>query len=240
MSGVAATEKRAGARRAGRTGRPPRELAGEVDTRILDAAQRVFLDRGLAGASIDEIAAVAGSGKPTIYARFPGKEALYAAVVIRNVDEKIVRFKSYAPTGTTMEERLTSVAANLLHWALAGDTVDLMRLTIAEGRRFPDLANRVHHMARQRGEDAAAQLLREAAQADAAGAVSAFAPDRLAATTRFFIDLVFFPLILRALMGEKLKPLRAEIEPQVAARVRFFLAGCQHGGIISDAPSADM
>jgi AcrR family transcriptional regulator len=239
MGSVAVTEKRAGARRAGRSGRPPRELAGEVDARILDAARRVFLDRGLGGASIDEIATVASCGKPTIYARFPGKEALFAAVVTRNVDANIARFKSFVPTGATMEDRLTGVAAHLLHWTLGGDTVDLMRLSIAEARRFPDIASRVHRMARQRGEEAAAQLLREAAQSDAAGAVPAFAPDRLAMTTRFFIDLVFFPLILRALMGEERKSLRAEIESQVAARVRFFLAGCQHGGVISVAQSAE-
>jgi AcrR family transcriptional regulator len=37
----------------------------------LDAARRVFLERGLAGASIDEIAKLACAGKPTIYAGFP-------------------------------------------------------------------------------------------------------------------------------------------------------------------------
>ena len=66
-----------------RSGRPPRALAGEVEERILDAARKVFLERGLEGASIDEIADVAHAGKPTIYARFPGKEALFAAVMLR-------------------------------------------------------------------------------------------------------------------------------------------------------------
>ena len=66
-----------------RFGRPPKELAGEVDTRILDAARKVFLERGFEGASIDEIVEVARSGKPTIYARFHGKRALFTAVVTR-------------------------------------------------------------------------------------------------------------------------------------------------------------
>ena len=74
-----------------RIGRPPQELAGEVDARILDAARRVFLERGLDGASIDEIAEAARAGKPTIYARFPGKEALFTAVVMRNVAANIAR-----------------------------------------------------------------------------------------------------------------------------------------------------
>ena len=70
---------------AGRVGRPPRESAGEVDERILGAARRVFLERGLAGASIDEIASIARAGKPTIYARFSNKKALFAAVMLSNV-----------------------------------------------------------------------------------------------------------------------------------------------------------
>src|ERR1700734_4400041 len=86
----AVVEKRSKARHAGRTGRPPRERSGEVDARILDAAKRVFFDRGLAGASMDEIASLAGAGKPTIYARFPNKEALFTAVVMRDLEHTVI------------------------------------------------------------------------------------------------------------------------------------------------------
>jgi AcrR family transcriptional regulator len=232
MNKTAVREKRATPRRAARAGRPPRELAGEVDARILDAARRVFLERGLAGASIDEIASLASAGKPTIYARFPGKEALFAAVVIRNVDRNIARFASDPPSGAAIDERLASVAANLLHWALGGDTVDLMRLGIAEARRFPDLASHVHRMARQRGEEAVGLLLAEAAaQSEMLGALPAFAPVGLATTTRFFVDLVFMPLIMQALFGTKLKLLQAQIRPHVTRSVAFFLAACRNGGV---------
>ena len=68
-----------------RPGRPRREFAGEVEERILDAASKVFLERGFDGASIDEIAVEAHAGKPTIYARYPGKEALFSAVLARKI-----------------------------------------------------------------------------------------------------------------------------------------------------------
>jgi len=213
-----------------RSGRPPRELAGEVDARILDAAREVFLERGLAGASVDEIARLACAGKPTIYARFPTKEALFAAVVMRSVADKIARFESYVPIGKTIEERLASVGATVLHWVLAGDTVGLMRLGVAEARRFPDLASSVHRMAHERGTEAVARLLAEVAQSDKFGTLSAFAPERLATTTRFFQDLVLMPVVIRALFGEQLEALRAEVEPHVARTVAFFLAACRHGG----------
>jgi AcrR family transcriptional regulator len=233
MNKTAVMEETVLPRRAARAGRPPRELAGEVDARILDAARRVFLERGLAGASIDEIASLACAGKPTIYARFPGKEALFAAVVIRNVEHNTARFANDPPGGATIDERLVTVAASLLHWALGGDTVDLMRLGIAEARRFPGLASHVHRMARQRGEEVVGRLLAEAAtQSDALGALAAFAPDRLAATTRFSIDQVFMPLIVQALFGAKLEILHAQIRPHVTRSVAFFLAACRNGGVI--------
>jgi AcrR family transcriptional regulator len=229
MRRVVATEENFAVRPPVRSGRPPRELAGEVDARILDAAREVFLERGLAGASMDEIASLARAGKPTIYARFPTKEALFTAVVMRSVTDKIARVETYVPTGETIEERLASVGETILHWALVGDTIGLMRLAIAEARRFPDLASSVYRMARERGREAVARLLGEVAQSDESGALSAFAPERLATTTPFFRDLVLMPLIMRALFGEKLDALCAEIGPHVARTVAFFLAACRQG-----------
>jgi AcrR family transcriptional regulator len=231
MRKVPATAERLGKRRGGRIGRPPRERAGEVDTRILNAARRVFLERGLAGASIEEIAERACAGKPTIYARFPGKEALFTAVVMRNVATNIARFENYVPTGASIEDRLASLGAAVLHWLLVGDTVGLMRLSISEARRFPDLASSVHRMARGRGLEAVGRLLAEAAQSAELGNLPAFAPQRLATTAEIFVDLVVLPLLLRALHGEKLKSLCAEVEPHVARSVAFFIAACRDGGV---------
>src|ERR1700738_4870141 len=138
-------------RAAVRFGRPPKELAGEVDARILDAARKVFLERGFEGASIEEIAEAARSGKPTIYARFPGKEALFAAVVMQSVAANVARLEAYTPTGATIEQRLESVAVTVLEWILLSDSIGLLRVAIAEAPRFPDLASSVYAMTRARG-----------------------------------------------------------------------------------------
>jgi AcrR family transcriptional regulator len=214
-----------------RFGRPPKELAGEVEARILEAARRVFLERGFEGASIEEIAEVARSGKPTIYARFANKEALFAAVVKRGVLTRIEQFKAEVPSGPTIEGRLAKLAQAVLQWILAGNNIGLMRLAIAESRRFPDLAASVSAMARERGAQSVMQLLAEMAQIDELRALPAFGPERIAATTRFFIDLVILPLLMRALLGEKLEQLHAEIEPHVARSVAFFFAAAMHGGV---------
>ncbi len=215
-------------RRMVRRGRPPQQLAGEVETRILDAARHVFLEHGLAGASMDEIAALARAGKQTIYARFAGKEALFAEVVRRNVATVTAQLEGHIPASGPIEHRLASVAMTVLHWALVGNTVDLMRVGIAEATRFPELAIRVHRMAHELATESVARLLRVAAQSDELGTLPAFAPERLPTTARFFLSLVFLPLVLRALYGEKLETLRAEIEPHVARAIPFFLAACRH------------
>jgi AcrR family transcriptional regulator len=149
-----------------RSGRPPRALAGEVEERILDVARKVFLERGFEGASVDEIADVARAGKPTIYARFPGKEALFGAVMAQKVRENTGSFERITPIGATLDERLASIATAILHKVLAAETVGLCRVTIAEARRFPDLAASVHRMARERTSEAVARLLGELPESD--------------------------------------------------------------------------
>jgi AcrR family transcriptional regulator len=224
--------KKASARRAAvRFGRPPKELAGEVDARILTAARKVFVERGFEGASIDEIAEVARSGKPTIYARFGDKRALFTEVVTRDVVSRITEFKTEVPTGATIEERFTSAAITLLHWGIDSDRIGLMRLAVAEARRFPDLAAKVSRTARELSTELGVRLLGELTQSGELGSLPAFAPERLATTARFFLDLVAVPMLLRALFEVNLKTLDAEIDSHVARSVAFFLAACRHGGV---------
>jgi AcrR family transcriptional regulator len=216
-------------RAAVRFGRPPKELAGEVDARILDAARKIFLELGFEGASIDEIAEVARSGKPTIYARYRDKRALFTEVVTRDILSRITEFKSEVLTGATIEERLTSAAITLVHWGF--DRIALMRLAVAEARRFPDLASNVSRTARDLSTELGVRLLGELAQSDQLSSLPAFAPERLATTARLFLDLVAVPMLLRALFEVNLKVLDAEIEAHVARSVAFFLAACRNGGV---------
>ena len=117
MNGLkgASVRSRASRRAKVRQGRPPKGLVGEVDERILSAARKIFLARGFEGASIDEIALVARAGKPTIYARFGDKRALFTTVVTRDVLCRIATFSTAVPRDGTIDERLTSIADALLH-----------------------------------------------------------------------------------------------------------------------------
>jgi AcrR family transcriptional regulator len=217
-----------------RLGRPPREYASEVEERILDAARLMFLERGLNGASMGEIARLARAGKTTIYARFPNKEALFVAVGMRNATKLTSRFDNDSLAGSTLEERLVNLAANFLKRFLVDDVIDFMRLSTTEVRHFPDLA-KFGRLAREHGTQTIGQILAEIAASEPTAAFPAFAADRLAATTLFFVDLVVARFLLRAMFGEDLTHLRAEIDDHVARTVPFFLAACR--GIEADCGS---
>jgi AefR-like transcriptional repressor, C-terminal domain len=153
-------------------------------------------------------------------------------VLTRSVLSRIEQLKAEeVPTGGSIEERLAKVAVMILEWVLSSNHVGMMRLAVGEARRFPDLAAQVGTMARARGGEALAQILPELAQSDELAALPAFAADQLATTARLFIELTLLPMLLRALLGEELASLRAEIGTHVTLRVAFFLAGCRHLGV---------
>jgi AcrR family transcriptional regulator len=196
----------------------------------LEAARRVFLENGLPGASIDEIARRAHAGKPTIYARYPTKEALFAAVIMHNATHVQAQFADEPPTGNTVEERLVSLGITILKRLLTGDTIDFMRLSATEARRFPGLVN-VGRKVREKATQAATKVLREIASSDEIAAFPGLAPERLEINTHFFLDLVVSRFMLRALLGEPPQPLHAQIETHVSQGVAFFLAACRGSAI---------
>jgi AcrR family transcriptional regulator len=125
-------------------GRPPKDFAGDVQVRILDAAQQLFSKKGFRSASIDDISELAPAGKPTIYAHFPSKEALFAAVVARTING-LTDFEGFTPAGRTIQQKLTNLGIDIVERFIE-DTMDLTRATIAEARRFAESRN-VHDAA---------------------------------------------------------------------------------------------
>ncbi len=63
------------------TQRAQQARAHDRRDRILDAALRVFAARGYHAASVDEIAAEAATSKGGVYFHFPGKQALFLALL---------------------------------------------------------------------------------------------------------------------------------------------------------------
>jgi AcrR family transcriptional regulator len=208
-----------------RLGRPPKDLAGDVKTRILDAAQQVFLKRGYQSASLDEIAEVAPASKPTIYAHFQGKEALFGAVVARVLDG-LTNFEGFEPKGRTVPDKLASLGIEVVERFIE-ETIGVTRATIAEADRFPALSRHVHETGRDRAAAAVSHVLSDTTQVLSRDPKGPFTAKRSVATAQIFMDLILLPMLMRALMGEGAKELRRELPAFARERVNFFLAACE-------------
>lgn len=69
-----------------RTSRPRRE---QVRTRVLEAAAAVVAERGLAGATLDQVAATAGFTKGAVYSNFASKDELFLALLQAQVSARV-------------------------------------------------------------------------------------------------------------------------------------------------------
>jgi AcrR family transcriptional regulator len=58
-------------------------------THLLDAAERIFVERGFHAASIDDVAAAAGFTKGAVYSNFRNKEDLFIALVDRRWEQQL-------------------------------------------------------------------------------------------------------------------------------------------------------
>ena len=79
----------------------------EITTKILEAGLEAFRDHGFKGASLSAIADLAGVSRPTIYARFENKEALFVEVTRHVFDACIAQARDVLAQGLPLEETLS-------------------------------------------------------------------------------------------------------------------------------------
>src|SRR4051794_8326504 len=95
--------------------KPKRRLRADAQRnrlRILEAAEKVFAERGL-GVTMDDIADAAGVGVGTVYRRFPEKADLIDAIFEQRIDE----IAGLAEQGREMDDPFAGLAFFLEHAA---------------------------------------------------------------------------------------------------------------------------
>ncbi|MGD9668595.1 MAG: TetR/AcrR family transcriptional regulator [Hyphomicrobiaceae bacterium] len=130
-----------------RGGRPRRSAADAEAKRqrILKAALEVFSRHGFEAARLDEVARKAGVAKGTLYLYYPNKQAMFEALVRSSVEPllddlaAVVRQQACPP-----EELLENIFALFRREILETERRLIIRLIIAEGPRFPKIAEFYH------------------------------------------------------------------------------------------------
>ncbi len=89
---------------------------------VLDAALRLFAERGYRGTSMEAVATAAGVTKPVVYECFPGKEPLFRALLEREEQRLLDAVEAAMPSAPPLddvEELLRAGLAALLTAAAA-------------------------------------------------------------------------------------------------------------------------
>ena len=100
-----------------------------------------FIARGFAATRLDDIAKRAGVAKGTIYLHFEDKEALFQELVRTSLVPLIGRLAAPPPAGETVRAVLESFAQTFANEVVSTRRGDIVRLIIAEGARFPSVAD---------------------------------------------------------------------------------------------------
>jgi AcrR family transcriptional regulator len=114
---------------------------------IIGAAERVFARHGVEKASVTDIVREARVGRATFYKSFANKEAVFQAVLEREIGEMIVEVRAAVARATDTRGRLK--AALLTHTFLIRENVNVYRVTMDSLAEMIPLSiwhGRIRHM----------------------------------------------------------------------------------------------
>ena len=89
-----------------------KERQARTRRRLVDAAAHVGARRGLAAASLDEVAQVAGYTKGAVYANFASKEELFLAVLDERFAERLAQIERLFGSDTDPAVQAAEVGAD--------------------------------------------------------------------------------------------------------------------------------
>lgn len=184
---------------------------------ILDAAQVLFAERGIDGAPIEAIAARSGVSKVTVYSHFGDKQAIFDALLERELERLSERISKATETDGPLAQRLVSFGEELVRGMTESCHLALDRTVALESQRNPELGRRFFADGPGRVQQIMGRLLAEAQERHEIGAGD---PEVMA---QDLMSLWFgYHAIERRFCGGCL-PDAAELHSRVAHAVRVFL-----------------
>lgn len=183
---------------------------------ILEGAREAFLAQGFDGASMNDVARVAGVSKGTLYVYFPSKEALFVALVR---ETKARQAERLAELSDDLEpaETLRRFGVSLLEVLSTPESIAQVRTILGVVAKFPQVGRAFYEAGAAHGVEKLAAYLAAETQR---GRLRT--PEPVIAATQF-LDLCKSGLFARLLFGLAETLPRAEIEAGVARAVAAFM-----------------
>ena len=100
-----------------------------------------MLFRSFAATRLDDVAKRAGVAKGTIYLHFKDKEALFEELIRTAIVPVVDRLTTPPPMTGSVRDALEAFAMNFIREVATTRRADIIRLIIAEGPRFPAIAD---------------------------------------------------------------------------------------------------
>lgn len=128
----------------------PTEDKKDVEELIKQAAKKVFIRKGLAGARLQEIADEAGIGRTSLHYYYRSKEKLFDAVISEKFSEVKNRLGNTVEVNMSLEEKLIQFTKDYFAKAMEDPELDLFLLNefnahpeqmlkIVQGHKFTQL-----------------------------------------------------------------------------------------------------
>ncbi len=129
-------------KKANPAGRPTASELEKRKARVMEVATRMFVSEGFAATSLVDIARGAGVATRTLYQHFGDKEAIFREVIFARDSESVLQPPMVEP-GDTLFSALLRAANYACSLTYREQSVGLMRLMIAESKRFPEFMQSV-------------------------------------------------------------------------------------------------
>ena len=107
---------------------------------IVNAAQRLFLERGFGAVSMDDLAPAAGVARRTLYNQFASKEEIFREMLLRVSGQLETAFPPGVETQGDVEDVLRLVARMILELHKNPEYLGFLRMVVADSRQFPWIA----------------------------------------------------------------------------------------------------
>jgi AcrR family transcriptional regulator len=101
-----------------------------------------FIARGFAATRLDDVAKRAGVAKGTIYLHFKDKESMFEELIRTAIVPLVMRLGATPPpSGASVRDMVEGFAGTFIQEVATTRRGDLVRLIVAEGPRFPAVAD---------------------------------------------------------------------------------------------------